>query len=67
MPELSPDGYYYRFDPSLPPGQRLWRRSKPTEPWGQGKPTFSIQHMSAAELRFVAALIDAARSVNMHL
>lgn len=62
MPELSPDQYYYKFDPSLPPGQRLWRRASEDQPWGQGKPTFSIQHMSAAELRFVAGVID--REVN---
>lgn len=60
-PRMSPDGWYYRFDPTATPGQRLWRRAKLTEPWAQGKPTFSIQYMSAAELRFVAALIDEAR------
>lgn len=55
---MSPDGFYYRYDPSAPPGQRLWRRAKLDAPWGQGLPTFSIQYMSAAELRYVADLID---------
>lgn len=65
MAELSPDGYYYRFDPSAPPGQRLWRRASTDESWGQGKPAFSVQHMSADELRYVANLIDDALSANI--
>ncbi len=63
---MSPDGFYYKFDPKRPPGQRLWRRASADEPWGQGKPTFSVQFMSAAELRYVANLIDDALSANMH-
>lgn len=55
---LSPQGFEYRYDPNAPAGQRLARRTHPGQPWG----TFSIQHMSAEELRFVAGVIDEARS-----
>lgn len=56
---LSPQGFEYRYDPNAPAGQRLARRTRADQPWA----TFSIQHMSAEELRFVAALIDEARHV----
>lgn len=58
---LSPQGFEYRYDPNAPAGQRLARRTPPSTSWGFGMPTFSIHHMSAEELRFVAALIDEAR------
>lgn len=59
---LSPDGFEYRYLIDAPAGQRLSRRTPPATTWGMGMPTFSIQHISAEELRFVAALIDEARS-----
>lgn len=59
--DRSPDGYEYKVDPDAPTGQRVARRTHPTLPWGQGMPTFSLQHMSAAELRFLADLIDRSR------
>lgn len=58
---LSPMGYYYRFDLSAPAGQRLTRRHPKETNWGVGKPEFSIQLMTAEELRFVAGVIDATR------
>lgn len=54
----SPDGFYYRFDPKAPAGQRLTRRASLDQPWGVGRPEFSVQLMSSDELRFVAAFID---------
>ena len=61
MADRSPDGWFYRFDPNGPVGQRLWRRDSENKPWGMGMPSFSVQMMSAAELRFVAGVIDAGR------
>lgn len=58
---LSPQGYYYRFDPNAPAGQRLTRKRHMEQPWGSGQPEFSLQTMTAEELRFVAGVIDAAR------
>lgn len=61
----SPDGFYYRFDPSAPAGQRLVRRAALDQPWGVGRPEFSIQLMSPDELRFVAAVIDEGRAAHV--
>ena len=58
----SPDGFYYRFDPNAPAGQRLTRRASADQPWSTGRPEFSIQLMSPDELRFVAAVIDEGRA-----
>lgn len=58
-PRMSPDGFLYRFDIGAAPGDRLTRKRHHEQRWAQG---FDIQHMSAAELRFVAAGIDEARS-----
>lgn len=58
----SPQGFYYRFDPNAPAEQRLTRRASLDQDWGVGRPEFSVQLMSPDELRFVAALIDDARS-----
>lgn len=62
IPKLSPDGHYYKFDMDEPEGHRLFQKSRLEAPWGQGQPVFSIQRMSAAELRFVAGVIDEARA-----
>jgi hypothetical protein len=59
---LSPSGYYYRFNPNGPAGQRLMRKRHMEQSWEAGKPEFSIQTMSAEELRFVAGVIDDARA-----
>lgn len=58
---LSPDGFYYKFTPNAPAGERLTRKRHLEQPWEVGKPEFSIQTMTGEELRFVAALIDDAR------
>lgn len=58
---LSPMGYYYRFDPAAPAGQRLTRKRHMEQPWTVGQPEFTIQTMTAEELRFVAGVIDEAR------
>lgn len=58
---LSPMGYYYRFSPTAPVGQRLVRKRHLEQPWEAGKPEFSVQTMTGDELRFVAAVIDDAR------
>lgn len=55
---LSPMGYLYKFDPNAPVGQRLVRKRHLEQPWGAGKPEFSVQTMTGDELRFVAAVID---------
>lgn len=54
----SPDGFYYRFDPNAPAGQRLVRRASADQPWGTGQ----MELMSPDELRFVAAVIDEGRA-----
>jgi hypothetical protein len=59
---LSPDGYYYRFDPHGPAGERLVRKRHMEQQWEAGKPEFTIQTMSPEELRFVADLIDEVRA-----
>jgi hypothetical protein len=59
--QLSPQGYYYRFDPNAPAGQRLTRKRHHEQPWSVGQPEFTIQLMTAEELRFVAGVIDEAR------
>lgn len=59
---LSPMGYYYRFQFDAPAGQRLTRKRHMEQPWEAGKPEFSVQTMSADELRFVAGVIDEARA-----
>ena len=59
--KLSPMGYYYRFDPNAPSGERLARKRHLEQPWAVGRPDFSLQTMTAEELRFVAGVIDAAR------
>lgn len=56
---LSPDGYYYRFDPNGPAGERLVRKRHMEQPWSS---EFTIQTMSPEELRFVADLIDEVRA-----
>ena len=66
MTQLSPLGYHYRFDTQAPAGQRLTRRLPTETTWGVGKPEFSIQTMSAEELRFVAGVIDEARAGVVH-
>lgn len=58
---LSPEGFYYRFRPTDPAGQRLTRKRHLEQPWSAGHPQFSVQTMSAEELRFVAGVIDEAR------
>lgn len=55
---LSPEGWYYKFTPTAPSGERLTRKRHMEQPW---TPDFSIQTMSAEELRFVAGVIDEAR------
>lgn len=60
--KLSPLGYYYKFDPQAPSGERLVRKRHMEQSWEVGKPEFSIQLMSAEELRFVAGVIDDARA-----
>lgn len=57
--ERSPLGYFYRYDPKAPLGQRLARRHNHDEFWQVGKPEFSIQAMPPEELRHIADLIDA--------
>lgn len=59
---LSPMGYLYKFDPDAPPGKRLARKRHHEQPWMIGQPDFSLQTMTADELRFVAGVIDEARS-----
>jgi hypothetical protein len=59
---LSPLGYYYRFNPNAPAGERLTRKRHLEQDWTAGKPEFSIQTMPADELRFVAGVIDEARA-----
>lgn len=59
---MSPQGWYYRFDPTAPAGQRLTRKRHMEQPWTAGQPEFSLQTMTAEELRFVANVIDEARS-----
>lgn len=54
---ISPDGFYYRFDPNAPTGQRLLRRASADQPWSTNRP----EGMSPDELRFVAGVIDRAR------
>lgn len=56
---LSPQGYYYKFDMDAPAGRRLVRKRHLEQSW---HPEFSVQMMSADELRFVAGIIDEARS-----
>jgi hypothetical protein len=56
---LSPDGYYYRFDPRGPAGERLVRKRHMEQMWSS---EFTIQTMSPEELRFVADLIDEVRA-----
>jgi hypothetical protein len=56
--KLSPQGWYYKFDPNAPAGQRLARKRHHEQPWS---PEFSLQTMTSEELRFVAGVIDAAR------
>jgi hypothetical protein len=56
---LSPQGYYYRFDPNAPAGQRLTRKRHHEQPWSA---EFTMQTMTAEELRFVAGVIDEARA-----
>lgn len=58
---LSPEGWYYKFTPTAPSGERLTRKRHMEQPWTAGAPEFSIQMMSAEELRFVAGVIDEAR------
>lgn len=58
MTKLSPQGWYYRFDPTAPAGQRLTRKRHMEQPWTV---EFTVQTMTAEELRFVAGVIDAAR------
>lgn len=58
---LSPEGWYYKFTPTAPSGERLTRKRHMEQPWTAGAPEFSIQTMSAEELRFVAGVIDEAR------
>lgn len=60
---MSPEGFYYKFSPSAPSGERLTRKRHLEQPWSAGHPQFSVQTMSAEELRFVAGVIDEARSV----
>lgn len=59
--KLSPENWYYKFDPNGPTGQRLTRKRHMEQPWTAGHPQFSIQTMSPDELRFVAGVIDEAR------
>ena len=59
---LSPEGWYYKFTPTAPSGERLTRKRHMEQPWTAGAPDFSVQLMSAEELRFVAAVIDEARA-----
>lgn len=54
----SPMGYYYKFVPQQVASNRLYRRSALDQPWGQGQTDFSVQHMTADELRFIAGVID---------
>lgn len=56
--KLSPMGYYYRFDLNAPSGERLARKRHLEQPWAVG---FTVQTMTAEELRFVAGVIDGAR------
>lgn len=56
---LSPDGYYYKFSPTAPIGQRLVRKRHMEQPWFA---EFTVQLMSPEELRFVADLIDEVRA-----
>lgn len=58
---MSPMGYYYRFDPTAPAGERLTRKRHMEQPWTAGQPEFTVQTMTAEELRFVAGVIDEAR------
>jgi len=55
--DCSPMGWFYRFDPTAPSGQRLFRRRDPRHKWED----FSIQLMTPDELRYVASVIDEAR------
>jgi hypothetical protein len=59
--KLSPMNWYYRFDPNAPAGERLTRKRHHEQPWTAGAPDFSLQTMTAEELRFVAGVIDEAR------
>lgn len=56
--QLSPDGFYYRFDPHAPSGERLVRKRHMEQMWSS---EFTVQLMSPEELRFVADLIDEVR------
>lgn len=60
--KLSPQGWYYKFDPSAASGERITRKRHVEQPWTVGQPEFSIQLLSADELRFVAGVIDEARA-----
>jgi hypothetical protein len=60
--KLSPRGWYYKFDPKAPAGERLTRKRRLDEPWSVGQPEFSLQLVTAEELRFVAGVIDEARA-----
>lgn len=57
--KLSPENWYYKFDPNGPSGQRLTRKRHMEQSWAVT--TDSVQLMSAEELRFVAGVIDEAR------
>lgn len=59
----SPNGYYYKFDPTAPAGERLTRKRGLGDRWTSGHPDFSLQTISAEELRFIAGVIDDARVV----
>ncbi len=52
---MSPDGYHYKYE-----GGFLWRRRSLVDNWGRGN--FSIDTMSAAELRYIAEVRDATRT-----
>lgn len=56
---LSPMGWYYKFDPLAPPGERLVRKRQLNHLWSVEP--INIQHMTPDELRFIARLMDEAR------
>lgn len=54
----SPMGWFYKFNTTAPTAERLTRNSTGVGRFGVGDPMFSIQCMTAAELRHIAALMD---------
>lgn len=56
----SPLGYYYKYEPNRPLGERLARRADEISSWSIGEPHFSLQVMPPQELEHIARLMRAA-------